>query len=145
MIKNLLIRYKGVLLYLVFGVLTTLINLASYTLCFSLLHIPNVPSTVIAWFLAVAFAFVTNKLWVFDSKSFDRRTLRHEIPTFLCARISTGVLDVFIMWLAVDVLSLNPTVWKLLSNVLVIILNYVASKLLIFRKAKPENSGDSGR
>lgn len=121
-------------MYVVFGALTTVVNMGAYYVSYNLLHIPNVPSAAIAWILAVAFAFVTNKLWVFDSPSFDAQTLKHEIPTFFGARIATGVLDVVIMYLAVDVAHMNPTVWKLISNVLVIIINYVASKLIIFRK-----------
>ena len=121
-------------MYAVFGGLTTVVNMASYYLTYNILHIPNVPSTVIAWVLAVAFAFVTNKLWVFDSPSFDAQTLKHEIPTFFGARLATGVLDVVIMYLAVDVAHMNPTLWKLISNVLVIIINYAASKLIIFKK-----------
>ena len=71
---------------------------------------------------------------MFDSKSFDGKTLKHEIPTFFGARVATGILDVVIMYLAVDVMSWNSTIWKLISNIIVIILNYVASKLFIFKK-----------
>ncbi len=133
-IKELMIRYKSLILYAVFGVLTTLVNMGAYYLCFNIIGIPNVPSTVIAWVLAVCFAFVTNKLWVFDSRSFSAEVLKHEIPTFFGARIATGLLDVGIMYAAVDVMHWNSTLWKLISNVLVIILNYAASKLVIFRK-----------
>ena len=136
MIKDLFIKYKSLIMYAVFGALTTVVNMASYYLCYNILHIPNVPSTVIAWVLAVAFAFITNKLWVFDSPSFDAQTLKHEIPTFFGARLATGVLDVAIMYLAVDRMHWNPTFWKLVSNVLVIIINYIASKLVIFKKDK---------
>ncbi len=134
MITELWNKYKSLIMYVVFGALTTVVNMGAYYVSYNLLHIPNVPSAAIAWILAVAFAFVTNKLWVFDSPSFDAQTLKHEIPTFFGARIATGVLDVVIMYLAVDVAHMNPTVWKLISNVLVIIINYVASKLIIFRK-----------
>lgn len=134
MITELWNKYKSLIMYVVFGALTTVVNMGAYYVSYNLLHIPNVPSTAIAWILAVAFAFVTNKLWVFDSPSFDAQTLKHEIPTFFGARIATGVLDVVIMYLAVDVAHMNPTVWKLISNVLVIIINYIASKLIIFRK-----------
>mgnify|MGYP002624925678 CR=1 FL=1 len=133
-IKALLVKYKSLIMYAIFGVLTTLVNVLTYYLCFNVLSISNVVSTIIAWVLAVAFAFVTNKLWVFDSKSFDGRTLAHEIPTFFGARIATGILDVLIMYVTVDVLNMNPTIWKLISNIIVIILNYVASKLVIFKK-----------
>ncbi len=132
--KALLTKYRALILYAVFGLLTTLINTAVYALCYHDLGIPNVASTIIAWVLAVIFAYITNKLWVFDSKRFDRATLAHEIPTFFGARAATGVLDVAIMYLAVDVCHGPSTVWKLLSNVVVIILNYVASKLVIFKQ-----------
>lgn len=120
-------------MYAVFGVLTTAVNMASYFLCFQIAGIPNVPSTVIAWVLSVCFAFITNKLWVFDSRSFSAKVLKHELPAFFGARIATGLLDVGIMYLAVDLLHWNPALWKLISNLLVIIINYVASKLIIFR------------
>lgn len=138
--KQLWEKYKSLVLYAVFGVLTTLVNMGAYWLCFNAIGMPNVPATIIAWLLAVCFAFITNKLWVFDSKSFDKKTLWHEIPTFFGARIATGLLDVLIMYVAVDVLKWDSMVWKLISNVIVIVLNYIASKLVIFNK-KEEKKG----
>lgn len=133
-IKKLLIKYKSVISYLIFGVLTTVVNVVSYTVCYNVLGISNVVSTVIAWILAVLFAFVTNKLYVFDSKSFDIKTLQHEIPSFFGCRLLTGVLDVVIMYIAVDMMRMSGLFWKVVSNVLVIVLNYAASKLIIFRR-----------
>ena len=133
-IRELAVKYRSIILYVVFGAMTTLVNMAAYWLCFDVIGIPNVPSTVIAWVLAVSFAFVTNKLWVFDSKSWDAQTLKHEIPTFFGARLLTGLLDVRIMYVTVDVMGWNGMVWKLVSNVIVIILNYIASRLVIFKK-----------
>lgn len=133
-IKALFEKYKSLILYVFFGGCTTLINWLAYYLCYSVAKIPNVPSTIIAWVLAVAFAFITNKIWVFDSKAFDRKTLLHEIWTFTAARIATGVLDVAIMYVTVDVLGWNANLWKLLSNIVVIVLNYVFSKLIVFKK-----------
>ena len=121
-IRELAVTYRSIILYVVFGAMTTLVNMAAYWLCYNVIGIPNVPSTIIAWVLAVSFAFVTNKLWVFDSKSWDAKTLRHEIPTFFGARLLTGLLDVGIMYVTVDVLGWNGMVWKLVSNVIVIIL-----------------------
>ena len=137
-IRELAVKYRSIILYVVFGAMTTLVNMAAYWLCFDVIGIPNVPSTVIAWVLAVSFAFVTNKLWVFDSKSWDAQTLKHEIPTFFGARLLTGLLDVGIMYVTVDVMGWNGMVWKLVSNVIVIILNYIASKLVIFKKKEEE-------
>lgn len=134
MIKKLFDKYKDIIPYGIFGILTTAINLIFYKLTYDVMQIPNVPSTCIAWFFAVVFAFVTNKLWVFDSKSYKKEVVLKEIVAFFSARILTGVLDVAIMWIAVDKLQYNPDFWKLLSNILVIIINYIASKFIIFKK-----------
>ncbi len=132
--RELFEKYRSQILYVFFGGCTTLVNLGVYHLCYRILGIANVPSTVIAWLLAVIFAFITNKIWVFDSKSRAGNVLFHEIWSFFAARIATGLLDVGIMYLAVDVMHWNDTLWKLISNVIVIILNYVASRLFIFKK-----------
>ena len=139
-IKTLAVKYQDMILYVFFGALATLVNTASYYLCYNILGVSNVPSVVIAWLLAVIFAFFTNKLWVFRSKSFAPDVLKHEIPTFFGARLLTGLMDLGIMYVAVDVLHGNGTVWKLISNVLVIILNYVASKLIIFKPGDSDQS-----
>lgn len=138
--KKIILKYKSIIAYLFFGVLTTLINWGSYFLCYNIVQIPNVPSTIIAWILAVAFAFITNKIWVFGSKSFNGKVLLYEIWTFLAARLITGILDVVIMYFAVDVFAMNSTVWKLISNIIVIVLNYIFSRLIIFKKENSDKS-----
>ena len=132
--KALLEKYRGLILYVVFGVLTTAINIAVYALCYRVLRLPNVPSNVIAWILAVLFAFVTNKLYVFESKSLERGTVARELASFVGARLATGLLDLAVMFVGVDLLHGPDLVFKVGSNVLVIILNYVLSKLIVFRK-----------
>ena len=132
--KALLEKYRGLILYVVFGVLTTAINIAVYALCYRVLRLPNVPSNVIAWILAVLFAFVTNKLYVFESKSLERGTVLRELLSFVGARLATGLLDLAVMFVGVDLLHGPDLVFKVGSNVLVIILNYVLSKLIVFRK-----------
>ncbi len=133
-IIDLIKKYRHIIAYLFFGVCTTAVNIVSYYLFYNILSLPNVPANIIAWVLAVAFAFVTNKLFVFDSNSREIKTLGREILSFLACRIFTGVLDIAIMFVAVDVLKMNSLLWKIISNVLVIVLNYMASKLIIFRK-----------
>ena len=96
-IKRLLIKYKSFIFYAVFGVLTTVINIASYALCYKYLGIPNVPSNIIAWVLAVLFAFITNKLYVFDSKNMAMSTLIPELIKFTAARLATGGIDLLII------------------------------------------------
>lgn len=127
-------KYKEILLYLLFGGLTTLVNIVVYLLCDDGFHWGTVASTIIAWFLSVVFAFVTNKLFVFESRSAALKTVFFEAVSFFGCRLFSGVLDLGIMWLTVDLLHWNNLLMKVLSNILVIILNYIFSKLLIFRK-----------
>ncbi len=131
---GLLKKYKSLILYLFFGVATTVVNLVVYYLCSHVLQLSTVVSTCVAWFLAVVFAYVTNRKWVFESKAKEFKDVLREIISFFSCRLATGILDVVIMYVCVDVLQWNDVVIKLLSNVLVIVLNYVASKLLIFTK-----------
>ena len=142
-LKGLFLKYKEQILYVFFGGLTTIINWGAYALCYNVLGVSNVPSVIIAWILGVAFAFVTNKIWVFESRSFDTKTVLRELWTFVAARLATGLLDLGIMYLAVDVLGGNGNVWKLISNVVVIILNYVFSKLIVFRKRDGGDNKDA--
>lgn len=127
-------KYEGVLLYLIFGVLTTLINMAVYYILYTVFNIPNIVSNTHAWIAAVIFAFITNKIWVFRSKSLEPGVVLKEFSAFLLARVSTGVLDTLIMYVGVDLLNGKPLFSKIVSNVFVVILNYIFSKLFIFRK-----------
>ncbi len=138
--KNLLIKYKPIISYLVFGIFTTLINWGAYYLCYSIVTIPNIASTVIAWILAVSFAFITNKFWVFNSKALNKNVFIHELWTFIVARLTTGIIDVVIMYFAVDMFAMNSTIWKLISNIIVIIINYVLSKLIFLQNGNSDQS-----
>lgn len=133
-IKKIILKYKFIMLYGIFGVLTTLINVVTYGLLYNILGISNVLSTVIAWIVAIAFAFITNKVWVFESRNFKRKLLFDELQKFVTCRIITGILDVVIMFVGVDILQGPAIFLKLLSNVLVIILNYIMSKFIVFKK-----------
>ena len=127
-------KYQSFISYAVFGVLTTVVNIVTYSICYNKLGIGNTLSNVIAWILAVAFAYVTNKLWVFDSKSWKWSLQRREILAFVSCRLATGILDIVIMFVCVDLMDWPAMIMKVLSNVLVIVLNYVFSKLIIFKK-----------
>ena len=132
-IKELFLKYKEVVLYLIFGGLTTLVNIVVYYLC-EKIGFSTAVSTVTAWVLSVIFAFITNKILVFESKSNSLKNILKESIKFFVCRLATGVLDLGIMIIFVDFLKFNGLMIKILSNVLVIVLNYVFSKLLIFRK-----------
>ena len=133
-IRELIVKYKELISYGIFGVLTTVINIAVYTVCYNLLGISNVVSNVIAWILSVLFAYVTNKIWVFESKATEWKVLIYEMGSFFGCRLATGLLDLAIMYVTVDKLALNSTLMKCVSNVIVIIANYIFSKLVIFKK-----------
>ncbi len=132
-IKVLLEKYKAIILYGIFGVLTTLINIVVYEAFYRYVGWSNVVSNIAAWVAAVTVAFITNKLWVFESKTTEKKTLMFEIISFFGCRLATGLLDLAIMYVAVDELALNSTLMKCISNVIVIIVNYIASKLIIFK------------
>lgn len=133
-VKDFYSRYKGIIKYVVFGALTTVLNVISYHLLYNVINLPNTPSVIVAWALSVAFAFVTNKLFVFESKSWQIKIAAKEAFDFFVCRLATGALEVALMFLLVDILKLDGTLMKLITNVIVIILNYFASKLVIFRK-----------
>lgn len=133
-LKALFQKYKDVIPYAIFGVLTTLVNIASYWLCAHALGMPVMASTIIAWILAVLFAYVTNRKWVFLSEAKGRRAIVKEMLSFFACRLATGLVDWACMFLFVDVLHWNDVLIKTGANILVIVLNYIASKLIIFKK-----------
>ena len=132
-------KSKPIILYGFFGVLTTLVNVAVYYLFYERMGLPNLTSTVIAWFFAVLFAFVTNKVFVFDSKSWKHQLVIPEVLKFFGCRLGTGVIEVGMMVIFVDMFHFNGTIMKLITNFIVIVLNYILSKLVIFRKARTKH------
>ena len=133
-LKALYTRYQDVIPYLFFGVCTTLVNMAAYAVAAYPLGLSVTASTVIAWVLAVLFAYVTNRRWVFHSEARTASEIGREMVSFFSCRLATFFVDLGCMFLFVDVLHCNDLIIKALDNVLVVVLNYVASKLLIFRK-----------
>ena len=133
-LSELLQKYKSQLLYLFFGGCTTLVNVAVYGLCAHVAELSTTWSTVIAWVASVLFAYLTNRTWVFESRAGTARDVLREMGSFFLCRLATGLLDLAIMYVCVDRLGLPDMPVKLLSNVVVIVLNYVASKLFIFAK-----------
>ena len=131
---NLIKKHKSFIAYGVFGVFTTIVNIVTYNFCYNNLGISNTLSNIVAWILAVTFAYLTNKVWVFDSKSWKWEVLKREVLAFISCRLATGILDIVIMFVCVDILGLHALLMKVISNVLVIILNYIFSKLVIFKK-----------
>ncbi len=133
-VKNLMVKYHDILVYLVFGVLTTAVNYIVYLPCYNLLHLGSAVSNVIAWVVAVAFAYVTNKPFVFRSHDWSLGIVIPELTKFVGTRLGSGGLETLILLVAVDWLGMNGNLWKLLTNILVVVINYIGSKFLVFRK-----------
>ncbi len=129
-------KYWDVVIYLFFGVLTTALNYLIYLPCYNLLHWSAGLSNVLAWIVAVAFAFVTNKPFVFKSRDWSWKVVWPELTKFVGCRIGSGVLETAILLVTVDWLKWNGNVWKLITAVLVIVLNYIGSKFLVFKDKK---------
>ena len=134
LLKKWLKKYEDILIYLVFGVLTTAVNYLVYLPCYNLLHISASVSNAIAWVFAVAFAYLTNKPFVFKSHDWSAKTVVPELTKFVMTRVGSGALETLIIFLTVDVLTWNGNLMKLVTSVLVVVANYVGSKLLVFRK-----------
>ena len=134
MINTVYKKYKDILPYLFFGVCTTLVNVIVYWLLAHPANFKTMPSTVIAWLAAVLFAYLTNRQWVFHSNAVGLKPVLTEMFSFFLCRLATGIVDWACMLVFVDILGLHDVVIKFLANVLVIVLNYIASKRIIFKK-----------
>ena len=127
-------KHKEVILYLIFGVLTTILNIVVFWLCNDILKIEYKISNVVAWILSVIFAFITNKLIVFESKSKSKEETTKEAISFVMARLFSLIVDMILMILMIDILKVNSLIAKIISNVVVVIINYVFSKFIVFKK-----------
>lgn len=132
--KKLITRYKEIILYIFFGILTTAVNYGSYVLFAHCTGYSVAVSNGIAWILSVLFAFLTNKLLVFESKSLQPAIVLRELISFIACRLFSGFLDMGIMIIFTQVFHFNDLLVKLASNVLVVIINYALSKIFIFSK-----------
>lgn len=138
--------------YLFFGVCTTIINIVIFQLFYSVMGVPTLISNAIAWVFAVAFAYITNRIFVFHSKENSARGILREASAFVGARIFSLLFDEAIMWLMVDVMGYTAIerftadllhmdvqdakslIAKVCANIVVMILNFLFSKLFIFKK-----------
>ena len=148
---------REVLSYLFFGALTTVVSLITFwlpTKLFALLgyqgvvhyvtgsakNFAYIESNVISWICAVAFAFVTNKLFVFSSSSWEKKTVGRELLTFVGGRVATLLIDTALMFLLVTLIGLGDMIAKVIVQIVIVILNYVISKLLVFRSGTKEDT-----
>lgn len=127
----LLRQYREIIAYLIFGVLTTLVNIVVYFVANNLLSINYLISNFLAWFISVLFAYITNRAYVFESTSSQ---FIKEAIKFFGSRLTTGLIDMVLMWLLVSFTPINDILIKTLVNIIVIVLNYIFSKLFVFKE-----------
>lgn len=130
-----LIKYQ-IKSYVIFGILTTLINYIVYIIAVKLFNIYYVIGNIIAWVVAVLFAFVTNKFYVFRSKKKNFEIIFNEFYKFTIARILTGLMETGLLWVLVDFLKQSDLIMKIITNIFVIISNFILNKFLVFKKQK---------
>ena len=135
-IKEMYLKYKEIINYLIFGVLTTVVSIGVYYICvYTFLNPENVVqlqiANIISWVAGVAFAYVTNRKFVFESK--EENKLK-EAGKFVTSRITTLLMDMVIMFIGVTLCKFNDKIIKLISQVVVIVMNYLLSKIIVFKK-----------
>ena len=121
---------KELMMYFIFGVLTTVVNFVVYLLFARFLNVNYLISNVLAWFFSVLFAYVTNRIWVFESKNSN---ILKEMSLFFGGRIFSGVVDTALMYLLICILAVGDVISKIIIQVIVVILNYVISKIIVFK------------
>ena len=127
-------KYKEPLLYLLFGTLTTLVSILTFG-CFTFaFNINELTSNVLSWIISVTFAYITNKIWVFDAKTKTFSELLKQIVSFFSSRLVTLGVEELIMLIFVIGLDFDSMIVKIIAQIVVIALNYFISKLLIFKK-----------
>ena len=131
MMSDLMKLDRELILYVVFGAFTFFVNLISYFFFANILNINYLVSNAIAWFLSVLFAYITNRTWVFESKS---PKILKEMSLFFGGRIFSGVVDMVLMYTFIDLLVFNDSISKIVVQIIVIVLNYIFSKLIVFKE-----------
>lgn len=132
-LKDLLQRHREIIIYIVFGIVVTLVNFAVYLPLHNLAGLSAAVSNCIAWVVAVLVAFLTNKPFVFKSHDWSWKTVLRELSAFIIYRIASGVMETVILLLTVDLFGWDGNVMKILTSIFVVIANYVASKFLVFK------------
>ena len=126
-------RYKEILLYLFFGGLTTLVNIGVFFVLDTVFGIYYLFSNAVAWIMSVLFAYITNRKWVFESND---NNIGKQFLQFVSCRIFSGARDMAIMFIGIDILHISSFIAKLLTNIVVVILNYIFSKCFIFAERR---------
>ena len=124
-------KYEEIINYLIVGGMTTLVSICVYALCTKCFNINYMIANVISWIISVLFAYITNRIFVFKSKSND---IFIEIYQFFKYRVFSFLIEIFLMYVFVELISIDDMISKVIVQVIVIVLNYVFSKLFVFKK-----------
>lgn len=127
-------KHKEALLYLFFGVLTTVINIVIFYLFTDIIELDELIANIIAWIIAVLFAYVTNRTWVFSPHCATKGDVIKEIVSFYGGRVFTLLLEEGMLFVFIKLLTLNAIAVKIVAQVVIIVLNYIISKIFVFRK-----------
>ena len=127
-------RYREQLLYLVFGFLAFLVSMGTFALADRVLMMPTLVANVFSWVITVAFAYITNRTWVFESKATGLKPIVREVLSFAAGRLLTFGVEELMLFVGVTLLAFDSILVKLIAQVMVIILNYVISKFVVFRR-----------
>lgn len=134
MLKDIFNKYRQGILYLFFGVVTTAVNFLVYYPLYNFCGLSATVSDIIAWIVSVLAAFFTNKPFVFQSKDWSLKTVIPEFWKFVLSRVGSGLLEIVSIFLLTDILLLNGNIVKIVVSVAVVILNYIFSRFLVFKK-----------
>ena len=127
-------KYRELIMYVVFGILTSLVNFAVFYPLYNLTNIPAFACNSLAWMVAVGFAFLVNKRFVFCTRDWSAKIVLKEVLKFVGCRLGTGLLETSMLFFCADLLQMNGNLWKIIVSVIVIILNYVGSRFLVFTR-----------
>jgi len=131
---------REVIFYIIFGVATTIVSFASYILFVRYLDFGIALANTLSHFLAILFAYVTNKIWVFQALDFSAKQITKEFFKFLSGRLATWAIDTLLLLLLVNVLGYDAILSRVFTTVIVVILNYMVSKLLVFKRHSSETA-----
>ncbi len=129
-------RYKELILYVFFGALCTVVSIGSFAWCDVIMHMDPLIANIISWILAVTFAYVTNSLWVFESKPRGIKEMFRQATAFYGGRVLTLAMEELILLIFINGLGLPSVAVKVAAQVAVLIANYIISKCIVFREKK---------
>lgn len=127
-------KYKEALLYLFFGGLTFVVSIATYAYFNVGVGLNELIANIISWIFAVTFAYITNRIWVFESEVHGIKSVLRQIVMFFAGRIVTLLVEEIILFIFISQLHFNSLLIKVIAQIVVIVLNYIISKLVVFRK-----------